>query len=235
MVRPFAKRLVDFQVSEPLVDCGRCGVRAPLERSEGSRPYKCCTFQPFWSLFQVGEFLQEDIRRLEATGVTPARPQLPALPEGSLFLPVGIVPPAGGRAKLESVKAEERHQREDLLCSHFQKDTRECGIFAYRPLECRRYYCASQFQPSHDKLFQWASNLEMSALKTYLLSQCGYSLEDWDNWVQYLEPGGWRLDVPQAALSETQALDFYLKAAPWWTNYHGRVEAPDAFVVDPQS
>ena len=215
MGSPFANFLDSKEVSEPLVDCARCKVSLPLTRFEEPGPYKCCDFQPFWSLFSIAERLSSGL------GV-------PRIPKGAILLPVGIVPGPllrKGQEDTGAVKAP---------CGFLDRSTLSCMIFEHRPLECRRYYCATaqaKRETGRLQVHNWASGLQMRAMYEFLVVQGAYSVQSWQSWVEYLDPEGWRGQPDGEFESLGRALEFYERSFAWWDDYLSRVEPPGEGVL----
>ena len=213
--------LNNLSLSEPLVDCENCKVAKPLSRDAQPRPYKCCTYQPFWSALLVGERLA-------------SQKPMPQFPLGTVFLPVGVVPPVELRRRQEEMLPSERAQAPGMLCPYAQspKDVR-CSIFEHRPLECRRYYCASQSpyrDKYRDKVFAWSQSVQAETLRDVLL-RFGYNQEDWQAWADYLENPGWRNPAHRAFSGRESAESFYLKILKDLQEYSAGVVPPNFSVL----
>jgi len=248
--RGFVEIMDDLELSEPSVHCGSCQVDKPLKREQRSRPHKCCSYFPFWSAYQAGAFLEDggiwpfvteslskpghektteiSVKSAVAEVGQPNRSlsdSLVSVPvRDVVFLPVGVVPGPAFRRLQESLSWESRGEHPKMVCSYYQKSRGECGIFKFRPPECRRYYCASSRPGGYEyrqRVFTWSQSILDEGLKKTIL-QLGYTGEDWGLWQKYLETPGWDRPVHKAIVDPVVAARFYKKVYENWPSSLGR-------------
>lgn len=89
-----------------------------------AREWKCCAFQPFVANFLLGAYLSEggDL-----------------LPMRSMLQPLGMIP--GGDYRAKYLQTPELERGEEFLCRFYDRGTRKCGNWKYRPGECSTYFC----------------------------------------------------------------------------------------------
>lgn len=108
------ERLIPGTVTAPKLDCIGC-----------AKTWKCCDFQPFVANFLVGALIEANPKFL-FTGP-------------HLWQPLGLIPSHEFRARHAATSLAVRG--EDLVCQFFDKDTRGCTIWEFRPGECSTYFC----------------------------------------------------------------------------------------------
>lgn len=99
--------------ARPELDCLNC-----------NREWKCCAFQPFVPNFLLGAFL--------ANGGDLA-------PMRDLLQPLGLIPGQDYRERY--LKTPENERGEDFLCRFYDRQTRACKNWSYRPGECSTFFC----------------------------------------------------------------------------------------------
>lgn len=200
------EKLNSLDLAEPKVNCRTCRVHSGLKREPRPRPFKCCTHLPFWSAYQVGAFL------------TAGNPWKFQDHEAFVFLPVGVAPKPSLRALQASISWESRGSHKDMVCPYYQKQRGVCGVFLFRPPECRRYYCASSHPQGYlyrKKVAQWNHSIIEQGLKE-TLNLFGYTERDWRLWQDYLEPGGEALSPHKAFDEPGRAFEFYREVFNGW-------------------
>jgi hypothetical protein len=143
----------------PDLDCVNC-----------AKPTKCCAFQPFIPNFLVGAWL-ESRKEGASAGLPPVM--------NAYWHPIGLIPAAAYRES----HARTEGQDPNHACSFFKN--RACSIYAFRPAECRTYFCEGDFyvregQRAHDK--------EM-ALAQMALVECGLGAREIAAQVDVLSQG----------------------------------------------
>jgi len=218
----FVQQINKWAVAEAAVDCQRCSVSTPLRRDDRPRPYKCCSFQPFWSAFFVGACLDANQWSLEKL-----------LDPNSILLPVGVVPPSSKRCRQNRLSSHTRSGDRELVCSYFDLSSGQCGVFAYRPLECRRYFCASvpRQQKYRDFVYHHLAGLQADLLRQFILEN-NYSDNDWNQWIEFLEPDGFSCQPTKAFANIQIAENFYLSAHRWLSENEGDIEWPPLPMLD---
>lgn len=125
------------------MDCLNCG-----------RTTKCCAFQPFVPNFLLGGWLDRSEWR--------ENPHVH-------FLPIGAVATSAYRR----LHAETDSENLNLLCGFFNRESRECGIWKFRPGECSVYYCGP-ISEEREELSRQAFAIE-SAVAQMALLEMGFS------------------------------------------------------------
>lgn len=112
-----------------VLDCGSC-TRAEREPRHALRwaRYKCCTFQPY-------------VANYNCLGASANR--------NSVFLPIGLVARREYQELYHSTLESEKG--ENLLCSNYDLQTRQCRTWSSRPAECATFYCESQHAEGLEK------------------------------------------------------------------------------------
>ncbi len=87
------------------------------------KPAKCCAFQPFVPNFLLGAWLRDAV-------------EVPVI-ANVYFTPAGAIALPSYRAR----HAEVADPGTDLLCGFFNRETRACGLWSFRPGECSTFYC----------------------------------------------------------------------------------------------
>jgi len=101
-------------IEDPKLDCLGCAKRG-----------KCCDFQPFIPNYVLGRMLEAGV-------------ELPDAGEHH-WQPIGLVPDLKYRER--HALTPESQRGDDFLCRFFDRDTRECSVYEFRPSECRFYFC----------------------------------------------------------------------------------------------
>ena len=217
MGSPLVEHLSKWELSEDAINCHTCKVSEPLFREEFPRPYKCCTFQPFWSAFLVGAYL------IDNPAYEPS--------DNNVLLPVGIIPPAPKRELQFRLDRRSRAQSEELKCSHY--GDQGCRIYNSRPIECRRYFCSgsspvkTQYRNMIFETYLW---LQAKLLEEFTLMD--FVAEDLAQWTDFLEADGFNRAPHKAFTSWEEAKDYYLRAHHWLVNRAPEIEWPDFPVLE---
>lgn len=99
---------------------------------------KCCTFEPFVPNFHVGALLSDP----KYAQVIDAHLQRKRK-EGGVVLPLGLAPDRHYQYRFQARKPRDFGNREDLLCSYFDKEINQCSIWKYRGAVCTSFFCES--------------------------------------------------------------------------------------------
>ena len=139
----------------PAVDCANCS-RATFEpdRAARWRDYKCCAFQPFIANFYCGAMLE--------AGVSP----LPAAAQ-AVAQPIGVLATREFRNLCDATP--DRNRTEAHLCAYYKRESRQCGIWQFRPGECSLYYCTNDDNKAarerwSERAFAFETNVAQMAL-----------------------------------------------------------------------
>lgn len=219
MGSPLVEQLIKWEIGEESTDCGQCIVKTPAVREEYPRPYKCCTFQPFWSAFLVGDWLSQN-------------PEGDPNIDGAIYLPVGLVPPPQKRKLQVSLSPETRARTQELRCNHFGDDG-HCQIFASRPIECRRYYCSGQSSVKtryRNMVFESLLTSQANLLREFTMES--YDEADWELWSEYLEARGFEFEPHKPMETWEEARNYYLKAHQWLIEKGEAIEWPMLPMLD---
>jgi len=113
----------------PDLDCVACTLstedRAHAQRW---RDFKCCAFQPFFANFLCGAMLE--------AGISPFVDS-----QRVSLQPLGLIPTRDFRDRCE--KTPDALRDKTHLCAFYQRDTRQCSVWKFRPGECSFYFCKS--------------------------------------------------------------------------------------------
>lgn len=131
--------ILQFQIRETKATCHDCAMtvqkRDPRARTIYQAHLKCCTFEPRLPNYLVGEFL--------ATVSTPSPGLRQKLAEKTDCLPLAVLPSAEYTRKFTRRKPGDFGQREDLLCSYYDRKAQNCSIWRSRGSVCTAFYCMS--------------------------------------------------------------------------------------------
>lgn len=101
---------------------------------------KCCTYEPFIPNFSIGAILSMPDKYFFANQVIQNRIQ-----KRKYALPVGMVAPVRYQIEYNKRKSYEFGNREDWLCSFYNKSEERCSIWSYRGHVCTSFYCKSSY------------------------------------------------------------------------------------------
>lgn len=189
--------------SDNAVDCNHCPV---------SKELKCCTYQPLWLCFSVGE----------ALSLSGYEEKIKTVLNDFVLSPVGFSASLEKR-KLFAEKGLWGFSKEaDLLCSFYDKGN--CSIWSSRPSVCRFYFCKSRYGMKGIEFYQevenWLLDIEGQMLYLWLIEK-GYSLEDWEALSIYMEESeikkkSIRKLPPHLVFGDwKQAKSFYIESYHW--------------------
>jgi Fe-S-cluster containining protein len=137
----FPKQLLELEPIESKATCQSCAMTK--DKYRGKYPYrgdlKCCTFQPWIPNYALGEmFAQKELKVLAGRETVNHK-----IENFEYALPVGVVPSLKYQIQFNHRKPEDFGQRDDLLCSYYDKKTQLCKIWQYRGSVCTAYHCKS--------------------------------------------------------------------------------------------
>lgn len=134
------------------------GLRAPqLDCAGCAKPAKCCAFQPFVPNFLLGGWLENAL-------------VLPEI-ENVYFTPIGAVATPEYRAR-HVASAE---PGVELLCGFFDRTSRSCTMWNFRPGECSTYFCDdARLSEEREDVRQKSFDLEVSIAQMALV-ELGFS------------------------------------------------------------
>lgn len=174
-------RWVTTELREPVLDCLGC-----------AKTTKCCAFQPFVPNFLVGGWL----------GFSADLPSI----ENIYFHPIGALPTPEYRMSFEAVKTP----GEDLLCGFFDRKSRRCGLWEFRPSECGWYFCDdARLGNSRQNLRQRLFDTEL-AVAQMALAELGLSASEIGVQVDMVNGG-----TPKQLYPGPELLMMYKKAWNW--------------------
>lgn len=185
------------------VDCNHCPVSSDL---------KCCTYQPLWLCFSVGEALLSSSSENKVTKVL----------KDFVLSPVGFSASVEKR-KLFADKGLWGFSKEaDLLCSFYDKGN--CSIWSTRPSVCRFYFCKSRYGMKGIEFYQevenWLLSVEGQMLYLWLMEK-GYSLKDWETLSRYMDESEVKKEAPSSLPEHLifsdweEAKAFYIESYRW--------------------
>ena len=185
------------------VDCDHCPVSAEL---------KCCTYQPLWLCFSVGEALLNPQVEQKVLSVV----------DDFVLSPIGFSASAKKRRLFAEKGIWGFSKEADLLCSFYDKGS--CSIWGARPSVCRFYFCKSDYGMQGIEFYQevenWLLSVEGQMLYLWLMEK-GYSLNDWQRLSNYLDESEVRKknskELPEHLVFQDWSQDktFYIEAYRW--------------------
>jgi Fe-S-cluster containining protein len=154
----------------PALDCKKCSRAAKSETADEKarwEKWKCCTFQPFVPNFLLGAVLQ--------TKLIPSAPN-------AVISPLGLCPTSEYRIKYFA--AEDKDRGEEYLCTFFDKQKGQCGIWKNRPSECATFFCEESafYSNRSSDLFEWEI-----AVAQMCLAEHGFSDKEIDQLMGWMD------------------------------------------------
>lgn len=157
----FPRELLNFEVSETRATCDSCAKAPPKYKKPDyyESHLKCCTFQPYIPNYALGAILSEPSARYDKAKESLRK----KIARREYCLPVGMVAPARYQIEFLENKKSIFGRDEDYLCSFYDRQKNQCGIWHYRGAVCTSFYCFSSYGSEGIKFWR-----EMSDFQTYI-------------------------------------------------------------------
>ncbi len=155
------QEILSLDPDERLATCESCimSTSKAKTQTEWYQPdLKCCTFQPFVPNFVIGHML-----KTEKVPVFIKNQIDQKINTNEYSLPLGFVAPVNYQVTFNHRQIGDFGQKRDWLCSYFDKEKNQCGIWRFRGAVCTTFYCKSSYGKK-GQLF-WA---QMSDYLTYI-------------------------------------------------------------------
>ncbi|MEY4616776.1 MAG: hypothetical protein RJB66_1736 [Pseudomonadota bacterium] len=180
------KSLGSFDLSEKKATCYDCLCSKP---ERGALPFyqknlKCCTFHPFLPNYEVGAILSSDSVSEEFKALIRSK-----IKNREYALPMGIFVPVAYQVKFNNRAPEDFGNRPEFLCSYYDKNQQQCGIWRHRGSVCTSYFCVSDRGPEGlqfwEMLGEYLHVCEMVLAQDCLVSM-GIPPENIDGQLEYI-------------------------------------------------
>lgn len=129
-----------FEILETKATCGSCAMSPDKEK--GKITYqpdlKCCTFEPYLPNYLVGALLQSASTSPSAMGALKKKIQ-----QRKFSLPIGMTASVKYQVLFNQRKPQDFGNRRDWLCTYYNQDLNNCGIWKYRGAVCTTFFCKS--------------------------------------------------------------------------------------------
>lgn len=131
--------VLQISIVETKAQCGQCNKAQPRTAENGSykEHLKCCTFEPFLPNYLVGAILKSSLFGKKAL--------VEKIKQKKCSLPIGVRVPWVFQKELHE-NPTDFGNREDWLCSYYDRTLNQCGIWKYRGSVCTSFYCQSSYQ-----------------------------------------------------------------------------------------
>lgn len=137
------REILAANVVETLATCGDCAMTK--EKQGRKKPVyqadlKCCTYEPFMPNYLLGAILKADDSN--APGASIIREKIK---NRNYSLPIGMTASLAYQVQFNHREPQDFGQRRDWLCSYYNKETNNCGVWRNRGAVCTTFFCKSNF------------------------------------------------------------------------------------------
>ncbi len=135
------RELLSAKVTETLATCGDCAMTK--EKQGKKKPVyqpdlKCCTYEPFMPNYLIGAILKD--------------PHLPGgdvvrkkIKDRNYSLPIGMTASLAYQVNFNHREYEDFGNKREWLCSYYNKEANNCGIWKQRGAVCTTFFCKSDY------------------------------------------------------------------------------------------
>jgi len=184
----FPRELLECDVVEQKATCDDCA-KAPgkyKKKDFYESDLKCCTFQPYIPNYAIGAILQESGARYQK-----AQSSLrDKISRREFLLPVGMVAPIPYQIEFVEDKEKIFGRDKDYLCSFYDKELNQCGVWQYRGSVCTSFYCFSSYGAKGIRFWNEVSDFQTyveMALMEDALVHLGYSPRQLSDSLRYIK------------------------------------------------
>lgn len=219
----FPDDLLNFEIFETKATCDHCAKAAPQYKKADAyqNNLKCCTFQPYIPNFALGAILSDPSQRYEKAKASIRQ----KLKRREFLLPIGMV--ASVRYQTEYMKNKKKifGKDKDYLCSFYDNELNQCGVWHYRGAVCTSFYCFSSYGETGQKFWSEVSDFQTyveMALMEDAMVHLGYSPRQLSDNLRYIRRDP-KDDPATVAELKSWVLDKTL-SKKLWADYHDNIE-----------
>lgn len=137
------KEILSAELEEKLATCDACAMTADKQGKKTpvyQADLKCCTYEPFMPNYLLGAILKQNDS--SSPGAKMIREKIK---NRNYSLPIGMTASLAYQVNFNHREPEDFGQKRDWLCSYYNKETNNCGIWRNRGAVCTTFFCKSSY------------------------------------------------------------------------------------------
>lgn len=163
------KELLAAKITETVATCGDC---AMTREKQGRKKIayqpdlKCCTYEPFMPNYLIGAILQDS--SLPGKAVIEKK-----IIDRNYSLPIGMTASLAYQVNFNHREFEDFGNKREWLCSYYNKESNNCGIWKQRGAVCTTFFCKSNYDKKGltfwQRLNEYLTYTEMALMEEALV------------------------------------------------------------------